>query len=273
MADRFKKYKEVFNEGFNLIPLASAVSLGIATGSIPLLFGAAVAEAAYLWVAPDLKIFQDRIRRKEEAEAAARREALERDTPLTEASRADWEELKRIRQEIETNQPEDRTWFNQVLRQLDYLMEKYLRFAEQEHRLYHTLRDRFKELDLDWTDRKGEEQWMREPVLAQARAHYERVLARLHTEFREEKNPSTKQILQKRIDLVDLTKEEVPNMASALRNLTEQLNLIEDTFKYLSVQIRSRSPSQVLHDIEQVVMEADAMTTSLEQMAQFHSYE
>jgi len=128
---------EAFKENYNLVGLAGAVALSAATlNPLPLLVGA-IAEAAYLLFVPDSRWFDARLSRRFDAEVEARRAALKAEIfPRISGVMQDrFERLENIRGQVATNAPPgsaDAHWFREVLRKLDYLLEKFLLFAQRE---------------------------------------------------------------------------------------------------------------------------------------------
>lgn len=130
---------EAFRENYNLVGLAGAVALSAATlNPLPLLVGV-IAEAAYLLFVPDSKWYEVRLSRKFDAEVEARRAALKAQIfpRISGAMQDRFSRLESIRAQVAANPPpgnEDDLWFREVLRKLDYLLEKFLMFAEKEAR-------------------------------------------------------------------------------------------------------------------------------------------
>lgn len=134
---RSSRLKEALKEGFNVVGLATAAALSAATlNPLPLLVGL-VAEAAYLLFVPDSRWYDERLSRRADAEVEARREELKaRVLPgLSPEARARFSRLELMRGQIAT-QPaaaaQDATWFRDILRKLDFLLEKYLQFGAKE---------------------------------------------------------------------------------------------------------------------------------------------
>ena len=135
MDTKINRFKEAFRENFNLGGLAVAAAVSLATlNPIPLLVGV-VAEAAYLLFVPDSKWYENRLQAKFDAEVQQRRERLKAQVYPTISRRMQerFERLETIRAQI-TAQPgmESAEWFRQVLRKLDYLLEKFLLFSSKE---------------------------------------------------------------------------------------------------------------------------------------------
>jgi hypothetical protein len=130
---------EAFKENFNLVGMAGAAAISLATlNPLPLLVGV-IAEAAYLLFVPDSRWYDVRLSRRFDAEIDARRAALKADVlPRISISMQErFARLEDVRRQVGANPPpgdRDAHWFREVLRKLDYLLEKFLRFADQEAR-------------------------------------------------------------------------------------------------------------------------------------------
>jgi hypothetical protein len=127
---------QAFQENGNLVGLAGAVGLSLALlNPLPLLVGL-VAEAAYLLFVPDSKWYEARLGKRHEAEIVARREQLKRKILPTLAPPAQerFARLETVRAQIyaQAAEHEHEKWFDQVLRKIDYLLEKFLLFASKE---------------------------------------------------------------------------------------------------------------------------------------------
>jgi hypothetical protein len=128
------RYAEAFKENFNKVGLAAAVALSAATlNPLPLLAGL-VAEAAYLLVIPDSKWYEARLSKRYDAEIIQRRQQLKKEIlpTLRPDMRERFGRLEATRQQIDAQAQEDKQWFREVLRKLDYLMDTFLRFAAKE---------------------------------------------------------------------------------------------------------------------------------------------
>ncbi len=135
MSDDKNNLRKAFEEGFNLVSLGGAAALSLATlNPIPFLVGL-VAEAAYLLFVPDSQWYMSRLSRKADAEIAARRAALKRQVfpQIPENEQRRFQKLEGIRGQMgEQEDLQGQKWFREVLRKLDYLLEKFLMFAAKE---------------------------------------------------------------------------------------------------------------------------------------------
>lgn len=137
---RTNKFREAFKESANLAGLAGAFAVSAAMlNPIPLLIGAA-AEVAYLLFVPDSRWYDSRLSKRFDDEVIARRKALkDRVLPTLRATEQErFSRLEGVRNQITTQSQDEQQWFREVLRKLDYLLEKFLLFAgkEAQFRLY-----------------------------------------------------------------------------------------------------------------------------------------
>ncbi len=128
------RYLSAFKEQHNLIGLSTAVAASMALmNPLPLLVGL-VAEAAYLMFYADSRWYAARLASRFDADVAKRREAL-RDQifpQLSPAMRERFGRLEDVRRDIDRQAQDDAQWFREVLRKLDFLLEKFLHFASKE---------------------------------------------------------------------------------------------------------------------------------------------
>jgi hypothetical protein len=269
-------------ENANLIGLAGVASLTLATSSLPLLLAGVVAEAAYLLFVPDSKWYQNRLARRHDAEVRAQRERLKAQVfpAISEKMQEQFGRLERIREQLE-GRPEyaNEDWFRQILRKLDYLLEKFLLFARKdaEFRAYLNSvyldvvrRGNPEEMNFDYSEEKGRK---RQKPIAQRtventvnaiQERYAADIRNVQAQREDEADLNTQAILDKRKEVLEQRHEYVGKIGRILTNLGHQMELLEDSFGLINDQIRARSPEQVLADIEGVVTQTDAMTQLLE---------
>lgn len=128
------RYLEAFRENANVIGLSSALALSAATlNPLPLIVGL-VAEAAYLIFVPDSRWYAVRLEKRFDAAVRERRAALKAQVwaALRPDLRERFERLECLREEIGAQELDDQTWFREVVRKLDFLLEKYLQFASKD---------------------------------------------------------------------------------------------------------------------------------------------
>ncbi|MBS1709772.1 MAG: hypothetical protein JSS65_13755 [Armatimonadetes bacterium] len=291
-----QRYAEAFKENGNLIGLATAAALSIATfNPIPLLVGI-VGEVAYLLFVPDSAWFTKRLDAKFDAEVIARRKALR--AQVLPQVRPDvstqFDRLERVRDQIQNQAQSEQPWFREALRKLDYLLEKYLQFAQKEAWFCEYLDSLLQEIsgDLSMDRRKTlsrvdvrvqrpptigsysspsrgyiepTDQWV-DGVVGVIKGHYDDENAKLAERMETEQVYATKAILQKRQEILNRRHEYVGKIAEILSNLGHQMALMADTFGLINDEIRARSPEQVLADIDEVVIQTNSMTEAIEAM-------
>lgn len=326
------RYLEAFKESFNVIGLTTAVAASAATlNPLPLLIGI-VAEAAYLLFVSDSRWYQVRLARKFDAEVEARRQNLKKQIlptlrPVMQARFLRLEEVRRGISDAAQDEPE---WFREVLRKLDFLLEKWLHFAAKDVQFRDYLETALTECDappakpsaspharqLDprrrglagtlspdanaaanakssrlrgmvppatvgpsnaapnaaasnaAPPRDAGETWARHAV-ARVQQSFDDELSGLQQMAAAESDPTTRAVLEKRVEVLQRRREFVGKIGRIQINLNHQLNLLEDTFGLISDEIRARPPQQVLADIEDVVSQTNTMTQLLEEVAPY----
>ena len=300
------RYLEAFKESHNAVGLAVAVALSAATLTpIPLLVGL-VLEAAYLLVVPDSKWYAARLAQKFDADIEDRRRQMKAKVlpALRPELRERFARLEALRKQIGARPADEERWFREILRKLDYLMDKFLQFASKEaefrahlESLYNNVRAMHpparplpsgrgfgfggaqkrrgqggefapyraaSEFDLTTTEGL--------PVAAmvtEVQAAYDREREAIRASLETEADLDTQAVQQKRLDVLQRRHEFAGKIGKILANLDHQLQLVEDTFGLINDEIRARSPEQLLSDIEEVVVASNTMTTSLEELAAF----
>ncbi len=272
------RYLAALSENANVLGVASVVALSAALASawsIPLLLAGLVAEAAYLIFVPDSKWFEKRLAAKHDAEVEAHREKIKAETlpRLRPSLRARFEKLEQARREIEHQAAPDKRWMREVLRKLDFLLEKFLQFALKDQQFRNYLLDAQQEVHPSPMPRSNEplelnDKWMRECVQF-LQASYTRDLDQLQAHHDDEGQESTKAVLEKRLEVLGRRRDIIARIGKIVGNLTQQLALLEDTFGLISDELLARAPEQVLGDIEDVVSQTNAMTQVLEELAPF----
>jgi hypothetical protein len=134
------RYLAALQESYNVLGLTSMVALSAATlNPLPLLVGL-VAEAAYLIFVPDSSWYSKHLSRRHDAEIQARRDEIKaKSLPLLRPPLQDrFLRLETVRREIDGQAAGDAIWMREVLRKLDFLLEKFLQFAvkEEQFRAY-----------------------------------------------------------------------------------------------------------------------------------------
>ena len=296
---RLNQYAEAFRENFNLIGLATAGALAAALLTpIPLLVGV-VAEAAYLLFVPDSKWYERRLARRHDAEVESRRQKLKESVlpNLRESMQARFWRLQETRGQMDSAHMGSEEWFLEVRRKLDYLLEKFLLFAQKEAEYRNHLRSvleqvrdesgqsksqkqKFREqgshdrhrpqgvADPEVPDVHSADPWVRHAI-HEVQRHYLSEIELVRGYAESENDPNTKAIMEKRLDVLQRRHDFVGKIAKILTNLEHQLALLEDTFGLINDQIKTQSPEQVLSEVDDVVFQTDSMTKVLEELAPY----
>jgi len=277
-----------FQEPFNVVGLAGSLALAAALLTPLPLLCAVVAEVAYLLFVPDTAWFTKRLESRFDAEVRAHREQLKskvfpkiRDEIL---ERFNW--LEQARAQIEQTSTVQDNWFREALRKLDFLLEKYLQFADRESEYlayllsllresYSTLtrdeiRDlpslaRYKDAYVPPHDVKISQQDVQELIDA-IQKHYDVAIEALASSSETEQVLATREIESKRKEVLTRRKEFIIRLSDMMVNLRHQMELIAETFGLINDELRARSPEQVLADIDDVVMQATSLTDALDSM-------
>ena len=278
------RYLEAFKETYNIVGLAGVVAVSAALlMPLPILVGL-VAEAAYILFVSDSRWYQLRLAQRFDAEIEARREELKtRILPTIQpAMQARFANLERVRQSINEQAIEQADWFREVLRKLDFLLEKFLHFAAKDAQFQQYLQSVLAQecgisnpanlksrapapnngvANNDWT----------QAAIERIQAQYDGELQVLKTNIANERDDSTRAVLEKRLDVLGRRREYIGKIGRIQINLRHQLSLLEDTFGLIADEIRAQPPEQVLADINDVVSQTNTMTQLLEDFAPFEN--
>jgi hypothetical protein len=285
---RRRALKAAFTENLNLAGLATAAAASMALlNPLPLL-GAIVVEAAYLLFVPDTKWYERRLAAKYDDEVVERRRKLRDQVfpSLSAQMQARFSRLELTRDQIGTQTIDGRMIFREVLRKLDYLLEKFLNFASKEVQFENYLRSVLDEVKHgpvvpppvqkkpnkkivfqieDMTDR---DEWVQDTVDIIC-DKYAREIDGIDELVARDENLHNQAVLVKRKEVLARRSQYVVRIGQSLINVSHQLQLMEDTFGLINDEIRARSPEQVLADIEDVVFQTDSLTATLEDVAPF----
>lgn len=298
------RLREAFNEAPNLLAMASTVALSAALISpLPLIIGL-VAEAAYLLFVPDSKWYERRLQSRFDGEVVARRNELKKQTfpIIRDQIRHEFVRLEQVRGQIEGQSRGEEPWFREALRKLDFLMEKYLQFAQKEAHFATYLMSVYTEV-YDQTE-KSERRKMPKPIPPKAEddnvismvmsrrveesyseegvidlspewveevtgtisEFYERELANLDESIESESVPANRNLMEKRHQVLRRRQDFIARVSQIMSNLGLQMRLMSDTFGLINDEMRARSPEQVLSDIDDVVLQATSLTEAIDQI-------
>ncbi|AIE84296.1 hypothetical protein [Fimbriimonas ginsengisoli] len=279
------KYLEAFKESYNAIGLAAAVALSAGTLSLVPILGVLVLEAAYLLFVPDSKWYDARLSARYDQEVIQRRRKLADEVfpSLSADVKTRFVRLETVREQVGGPLFKGKRWFQEVLRKLDYLLEKFLLFATKQVQFENYLRSVLEEVERTDPSRPprrratdpaaepmkaAEEEWVKRTV-ARIQERYDEDIESIRTSLPGEENLHNQAVLEKRKEILMRRKQYVGQMGEILVNLGQQLCLIEDTFGLINDEIRARSPEQVLVDIEDVVYQSDSLSETLQEVSPF----
>lgn len=139
------RYLEAFKESYNVLGLSAAAAASLALMAtpfmpIPILVGL-VAEAAYILFVSDSRWYQVRLAKRFDADIEKRRAELKmRVMPtLQPTMQARFTQLENMRRSINDQAADQPEWFREVLRKLDFLLEKFLHFAAKDAQFHQYL--------------------------------------------------------------------------------------------------------------------------------------
>jgi hypothetical protein len=252
------------------------------------LIGALVVEAAYLLFVPDSRWYEKRLASKYDQEVIERRKKLRDQVfpSLNSNMQARFTRLESTRDQIGNQTFDGRLIFREVLRKLDYLLEKFLLFSSKEVQFESYLRSVADEVQhgpivpppvqkrpnkrivFQIEDMTERDEWIRDTV-ALISGKYKDEIAGIEALQQKDENLHNQAVLDKRKEVLTRRSQYVDRIGEILINLSHQLNLMEDTFGLINDEIRARSPEQVLADIDDVVFQTDSLTETLEDVAPF----
>ena len=139
------RYLEAFKESYNVLGLSAAAAASLALMAtpfmpIPILVGI-VAEAAYILFVSDSRWYQVRLAKRFDADIEKRRAQLKmRVLPTLQPTMQErFARLETMRASINDQAQEQPEWFREVLRKLDFLLEKFLHFAAKDAQFHQYL--------------------------------------------------------------------------------------------------------------------------------------
>ena len=292
------RYLQAFKESFNIVGLTAAAAISAALLNPLPIIGALVLEAAYMLFVPDLKWYQQRLAKVHDADISKRREeAKYRVLPLLRPDmQSRFARMEALLESIEAQSKTDAAreasgWSREVIRKLDFLLEKFLQFAAKDVQFRDYLISVLGEV-------RGESQLLPrrqsapnsqraarnrsyslqievdpgvQDTVVEIQNHYDGELTELKNLHAQESDQSTQAVLEKRVEVLQRRREFIGKIGKVLTNLNHQLMLLEDTFGLISDELRARPPEQVLADIDDVVFQTKTMTELLEEMSPYES--
>ncbi len=279
------KTREAFKENANLVCLGGALALSAALLNPVPLFVVGVLEAGYLLFVPDSKWFDAYLASKYDKEVARHREALKAKVfnTMTSDLQMRFGRLESLRAGIAKESYEGKRWYREVVRKLDYLMEKFLLFGSKKAEFVSYLTSLRQELGASpktgyirstsrgqgiQQEEQADDDWVNGTIAAIQQA-YTQEIAQVDQSLSTEQNLHNQAVLNKRHEVLDRRQQYVTQIGEILLNIGHQIRLIEDTFGLINDEIRARSPDQVLADIDDVVFQTDNLSETLQEVAPF----
>jgi len=291
------RFKSAFKEDANLVGLAAALGLSILfMNPLPLLLGVGL-EAGYLLFVPESEWYTQRLKKRAMDEIKQRRTELEEKLGkhLDYENRERYERLRDLREHVDEQvlPTKDSSWYEEIFAKLDSLLEKFLIFAYRDSQNREYLAQKATEMSEANMELRGKggkksdlrqrleqteqvtyndptKRWVEEQML-HIREFYANQLSVLQ-QLLDEENKRTEQgngdytnktTLERRIQVLQMSLDDIEQVAKTTVSLSQQLQLMEDTFNLINGQIRSKAPKQVLEDVEQVVVQAEMLQSTL----------
>lgn len=265
------RYVEALKDEYHLLGwFGLVVGALIANQPLALLVLGPTLEAVYLTCVPNTAWFRRRLEERRRALEDWRR-ARRVHSLLDRVCRRDRDrylELTKIRHSV--GQAGDAAFAHPrraVLDQLDYLLERFLVFADKSRSLRthlarlaegprRVLDDNFEAESLDLDD-----------LAHRAIARFERDLAETSLALERETDAESLAILRKNAEILRRSRTTVEEMARLVRNLERQMALLENTFILLHTQAARGVPDHVLEDVTMLVNQSDALAETIEEFA------
>jgi hypothetical protein len=275
------KHLTAFKDELNWIGSGLIIAAGFFTG-MPLVipFAWAAYEAAYMLFVPDSAWYERRLSRKADAEVEQRRRALKKRylPSLLERDRDRFRELEQLRREIEAQQATSDTWFREILRKLDFLLERFLLFGSKRAQYLGYLRALAVREEVAPTRPGGRplSRGARDRALAEAGidellawvlAAYDRRAAEGRQALDREPDPNTREVLKKNLEVLTRLRANAEQIGQIARNLERQLDLVVDAFSLINGQLRTSPPEQMLSDVDGVIDSSQALSDALAETA------
>ncbi|HEY3781372.1 MAG TPA: hypothetical protein VGL56_09840 [Fimbriimonadaceae bacterium] len=283
---------EALKEPANAIGLLVGVAIAaVFPPSIPFVVGALIlGEAAYLVAVPRSGWYTKRLSAKFDGDILKNRAKLKQQvfTQLRPEVQARFNHLEEARLAMAKQAPSGEKWFREILRKLDYLLDKFLEFSGKEAEFRKYLRSVLEEA-LREQSSAGQQaatgfvkshsqkvKWDMEPpmdpaevwtqaVIGQVQGHYDDEIKDLNNQrVADTEDLTTNAVLDKRVDIIRRRRDYVGQIGKITVNLNHQLELMEDTFGLISDELRARTPEQILADIDEVIDRTDSLTEMLE---------
>jgi hypothetical protein len=284
--------REALKEPLNAAGLLVGVAVAaVFPPTIPVVVGALLlGEAGYLLAVPGSNWYAKRLAARSDREILSKRAKLKQQvfTQVRPELQARFNHLEQARLSMSSQQPSGEKWFLEILRKLDYLLDKFLEFSGKEAEFRKYLRSVLEEALREQssanlsnttgfvTSHSNKVKWDKEPpmdpadvwvqaVIGQVQGHYDGEIKDLDAQrVVDSEDLTNNAVLDKRIDIIRRRRDYVGQIGKITVNLNHQLELMEDTFGLINDEMRAQTPEQVLADIDEVIDRTDSFTDMLE---------
>ena len=100
-------------------------------------------------------------------------------------------------------------------------------------------------------------------IIEQVQKALDNRLAQMTTSLGGQTHDANRRVIEKNVEVLTKRRERVGELGNIITNLECQLDLIESTFGLISDQVRTLAPEQVIHDINDVVLQTETTTQLL----------
>lgn len=286
--------KSAFTEVLNVVFLILGGVVFLTTGSMSVLFAVLAAEFGYMLFMPGSRWYRGVLTGRATHRRQLERAQMKRDL-LPALMPGDRNRFLRL--EAQRNQLPaapaigyGREEMGAVYSQMDLLLDKFLHFAAKSAQYRAYLVDMVRPSPgpaapgAHWVDRlfdiastlitekqvsgQAASTPTRAPadiqkVVDQVRSGLDERITQMQASLDAQTTDANRNIVSKNLEVLTKRRERIGELGDIITNLECQLDLIESTFGLISDQVRSLPPEQVLHDINDVVLQTETTTQLL----------
>jgi hypothetical protein len=244
-----------------------------------------VVEGVYLAALPKSGWYAHVLAQRHEREASQRLEALKAKhlSSLAFEARSRFGHLEMLRKSIASQSEAGKSWYQEIVQKLDYLLEQFLLLGAKQAQFASYLDSIRKEagvLPPSTAKSPGDpaarlivdEEGLR-TVVAGIKAGYQSAIDKIDSSLATERDPHNQALLEKRKEVVGRRSQYIDRIGDILSNIGQQLQLMEDTFGLVSDEVRARSPEQTIAEIDTLINQTDRLTDKLQAIAPFDTSE
>jgi hypothetical protein len=287
--------KSAFSETLNIVFLVVAAIVFMLTGSVSVLFVALAMEFGYTLFVPGSAWYHGVLAGRATHQRQLERAQMKRDIlpALLPQDRNRFLRLEAQRNQLPsaTAAGFGREEMGAVYGQMDVLLDKFLQFAAKSAQYRAYLVDIVRPgpgptaAGAHWVDRLfdiasvliAEKQAPARPsaagaprpvadiqnIVDQVRKGLDERITQMKASLDAQTTETNRQVVSKNLEVLTKRRERIGELGDIITNLECQLDLIESTFGLISDQVRSLAPEQVLHDINDVVLQTETTTQLL----------